>query len=278
MKLIKQITDLNKAINKENDLGFIPTMGSLHKGHESLIKISKKLCKKTIVSIFVNPTQFNDKKDYKTYPRNLNKDINVLKRLKVDFVYLPTVNQIYGNKKLPKITLKKSQKVLCAKSRKNHFEGVLNVLNCFVKLIKPKVMFMGEKDYQQYFLSRNFISKYYKTNVYLCKTIRSSNGMALSSRNILLNNKDLKKCGLIANELLKLKYLLLRMKNNKKVNSKIFKEQIKESRKQLINKFDIKIEYLECRNLVNLNTDLKNKAFKLFVAYYLNKVRLIDNF
>ena len=278
MKLIKQITDLNKAINKENDLGFIPTMGSLHKGHESLIKISKKLCKKTIVSIFVNPTQFNDKEDYKTYPRNLNKDINILKRLKVDFVYLPTVNQIYGNKKLPKITLKKSQRVLCAKSRKNHFEGVLNVLNCFVKLIKPKVMFMGEKDYQQYFLSRNFISKYYKTNVYLCRTIRSSNGIALSSRNILLNNKDLKKCGLIANELLKLKNLLLRMKNNKKVNSKRFKEQIKESRKQLINKFDIKIEYLECRNLVNLNTDLKNKAFKLFVAYYLNKVRLIDNF
>ena len=95
MKLIKQITDLNKAINKEKELGFVPTMGSLHKGHESLIKISKKKCAKTMVSIFVNPTQFNNKKDYKTYPRNLNNDLRVLKRLKVDYIYIPTINQIY---------------------------------------------------------------------------------------------------------------------------------------------------------------------------------------
>ena len=86
MKLIKQITDLNKAIHKGNDLGFVPTMGGLHKGHESLIKISKKICKKTLVSIFVNPTQFNNKNDFNTYPRDLSKDLKVLKRLKVDFV------------------------------------------------------------------------------------------------------------------------------------------------------------------------------------------------
>ena len=95
MKLIKQITDLNKAISEENDLGYVPTMGSLHKGHESLIKISKIKCEKTMVSIFVNPTQFSNKKDYKTYPRSLKKDIKVLKRLNVDYVYLPTVTQIY---------------------------------------------------------------------------------------------------------------------------------------------------------------------------------------
>ena len=98
MKLIRQITDLNKAINKENDLGFVPTMGSLHKGHQSLIKISKKLCKKTLVTIFINPTQFNDKDDYKNYPRNLSNDLKILKKLKVDFVYLPTINQIYNKK------------------------------------------------------------------------------------------------------------------------------------------------------------------------------------
>ena len=95
MKLIKQIADLNKAIINNNDLGFVPTMGSLHKGHEFLIKTSKKLCKKTIVSIFINPTQFNDNNDYKKYPRNLSEDLKILKRLKVDFVYLPTVGQIY---------------------------------------------------------------------------------------------------------------------------------------------------------------------------------------
>ena len=80
MKLIKHITDLNKAINNDKDFGFVPTMGNLHKGHESLIKISKKKCKKTIVSIFVNPTQFNNKEDYKTYPKSLNKDLQVLKK------------------------------------------------------------------------------------------------------------------------------------------------------------------------------------------------------
>tara|TARA_B100000795_G_scaffold255013_1_gene226354 strand:+ start:1 stop:837 length:837 start_codon:yes stop_codon:yes gene_type:complete len=278
MKLIKQITDLNKAIHQENDLGFVPTMGSLHKGHESLIRTSKKLCKKTIVSIFVNPTQFNNKDDYKTYPRNLSKDLKILKKLKVDFVYLPTENQIYKNMNLPKIVFKKSQNILCAKSRKGHFEGVLNVLNRFVKLISPKMMFMGEKDYQQYFLTWNFISKNYKTRVYSCKTIRSSNGMALSSRNIQLNKVRLKASGLIANKLIKLKRSLCTRNGFAKNSSKNSKELIKKMRGNLIEKFNIKIEYLECRNLMTLTTNLNNKPFKLFVAYYLNNVRLIDNF
>ena len=192
MKLIKQITDLNKAINKENELGFVPTMGGLHKGHEYLIKESKKKCKKTLVSIFVNPTQFNNKDDYNNYPRDLKKDLKILKGLKVDFVYLPTIRQIYKEKKLPKIILKKSQRILCAKFRKGHFEGVLNVLNRFVKLISPKIMFMGEKDYQQYILVKDFIKQIYKTSVYPCKTIRDTNGVALSSRNVLLKKVDLK--------------------------------------------------------------------------------------
>ena len=114
MKLIKQITDLNKAINKEKGLGFVPTMGSLHKGHEALIKKSLKKNNKTIVTIFVNPTQFNNKKDYKNYPRNLNRDIKILKKLKVDYLYLPSVNQIF-NEQLPKIILNKSQKSIMCK-------------------------------------------------------------------------------------------------------------------------------------------------------------------
>ena len=186
MKLIKKITDLNKAVNKENKLGFVPTMGGLHKGHEALIKISKKKCKKTLVTIFVNPIQFNDKKDYKTYPKSLSKDLKILKRLKVDYVYLPTVAQIFDNKQLPKISLNKSQKIMCARNRIGHFEGVLDVVNRFVKLVSPKSIFMGEKDYQQFFLVKNFIEKNTKTKVYVCKTIRDSNMIALSSRNSLL--------------------------------------------------------------------------------------------
>ena len=271
MKLIKQITDLNKAINKEKELGFVPTMGSLHKGHESLIKISQKKCKKTIVSIFINPTQFNNVEDYKTYPRNLNNDLKVLKRLKVNYVYVPTVTQIYKLVKTPKIPLKKAEKILCAKFRKGHFEGVLSILNRFVKLISPKIVFMGEKDYQQFFLVKKFIENKYKCSVYPCKTIRSSNKVALSSRNNLLNSDDLKTASLITKKLFNLKNLISKDKKKTKKLIKIIKEE-------LIIRFNIKIEYLECRNLINLNTSLHNKPFKLFVSYNLNKVRLIDNF
>ena len=270
MKLIKQITDLNKAINIEKKLGFVPTMGSLHKGHEALIKESQKKCKKTIVTIFVNPTQFNNKSDYKNYPRDLNKDLKFLKRLKVDYVYLPAEDQIF-KERLPKILLNKSQEILCARFRKGHFEGVINILNRFVKLISPKSMFMGEKDFQQFFLVKNFIEKNYKTKVYVCKTIRDSKMIALSSRNNLLNEIDHNTLSLISNDLINLKKIIYK---NRKQSKKI----INIIKKDLIQKFKVKIEYLECRNIVNLNTNIQKKSFKLFVAFYLNNVRLIDNF
>ena len=271
MKLIKHIADLNKAIKKEKKLGFVPTMGNLHKGHESLIKISKMKCKKTIVSIFVNPTQFNNKKDYRSYPRSLNKDLKVLKRLKVDYVYLPTVAQIYRGEKKSTISLRKSDFILCAKYRIGHFEGVLDILDRFVKSISPKIIFMGEKDYQQFFLIKKFIEKKYKSKVCSCKTIRNSNKVALSSRNNLLNQASLNTAGLITSQLFGLKRSII---NNKNKSNNL----IKNFKKKLTKKFDIKIEYLECRNLINLSTNLYNKPFKLFAAYYLNDVRLIDNF
>tara|TARA_B100000787_G_C16147485_1_gene274931 strand:- start:363 stop:1178 length:816 start_codon:yes stop_codon:yes gene_type:complete len=271
MKLIKQITDLNKAVYKEKRLGFVPTMGSLHKGHESLIRTSQKKCEKTLVTIFVNPSQFNNKKDYKSYPRDLSEDLKILKRLKVDYVYLPRVDQIFNYDKLPKISLNKSQTILCAKYRKGHFEGVLDVLNSFAKLISPKSIFMGEKDYQQFFLVKKYIEKNYKAKVYVCKTIRDSKMIALSSRNNLLDKTNINKLGLITNELLNLKKTIYQ-------NRQKSKKLIDAIKKDLVKKFNIRIEYLECRNIDNLSSNIHGKTFKLFVAYYLNNVRLIDNF
>jgi len=271
MKLIRHITDLNKAIKSNHNLGFVPTMGGLHKGHESLIKKSKKKCKKTLVSIFVNPKQFNNKNDYIRYPRNVNKDLLILKKLKVDFVFLPTIKEIYSKNKSIKFKLNKSQKILCAKYRKGHFEGVLDVVNHFVKLILPKIVFMGEKDFQQFFLVRHFIEKKYKTKIHLCKTIRDTNNVALSSRNYLLNKHQLKNAGLIANELIKLKTII----NNDLKNSNYI---IKNFKRYLIKKFNIKIEYLEARNLINLKINNIDLKYKLFFSYYLNNIRLIDNF
>tara|TARA_B110000196_G_scaffold249630_1_gene218842 strand:+ start:257 stop:1069 length:813 start_codon:yes stop_codon:yes gene_type:complete len=270
MKLIRKNSDLNKAISNTKELGFVPTMGSLHKGHEFLIKVSKRKCKKTLVSIFVNPTQFNDKNDYQNYPRDLNKDLKILKRLKVDFVYLPTINQIYKEKSLSKINLKKSQKILCAKFRKGHFEGVLDIMERFIKLIKPKYIFMGEKDYQQLFLVKDFIKDKHRSKIYPCKTIRDKNKVALSSRNYLLSKKDFNKAGLIAAFLQKLKFTI---KIDRSVNS-----YLNVLKTELIKKYKIKIEYLEIRNEKDLKLTVVNKKNRLFIAYYINKVRLIDNF
>ena len=270
MKIIKLKTDLIKAIEFDKKLGFVPTMGSLHEGHKALIKTSQKSCKNTLVSIFINPTQFNNKKDYKTYPKNLKKDLSYLKKLKVDYVYLPTIKQIYWNKN-GKIRLNKSQNILCAKFRKGHFEGVLDVLDRFVELISPHKIFMGEKDFQQFFLVKNYIENKYDTKVYLCNTIRDKNKLALSSRNSLLSKKSFIKTGIITKKLLKLKNEIDR---NRKKNKKL----ILNLRNELTKNFDIKIEYLECRNIQNLSTNIFNKPFKLFVAYYIDNVRLIDNF
>ena len=133
------------------------------------------------------------------------------------------------------------------------------------------MIFMGEKDYQQFFLVKNFIEKNNNSKVYSCKTIRDSNKVALSSRNNLLSKTNLNTAGLIANKLYNLKRSI---KNDKKKA----KNLILNLKKELIKKFDIKIEYMECRNLINLGTNLYNKPFKIFIAYHLNNVRLIDNF
>ncbi|WP_415277687.1 pantoate--beta-alanine ligase [Candidatus Pelagibacter sp. Uisw_094] len=270
MKLIKLKTDLIKAIKFDKSLGFVPTMGSLHEGHKALIKKSQKICKKTLVSIFVNPTQFNNKKDYKTYPKNLKKDLSYLRKLNVDYIYLPTITQIYL-KKHDKIKLNKSQNILCAKFRKGHFEGVLDVLDRFIELISPQKMFMGEKDFQQFFLVKKYIENKYNTKVYVGKTIRDKNKLALSSRNSLLNKKSFNESGIITKKLLKLK-------NEISKNRKNYKKLIFNLKNELSKNFDIKIEYLECRNTQNLNTSILKKPFKLFAAYYINNVRLIDNF
>ena len=271
MEIIRNILDLNKAILKVKNLGFVPTMGGLHKGHISLIKSSQNKCRKTIVSIYVNPTQFNKKKDFNKYPRNINRDIIILKNLKVDFLFLPKTKDIYKLKRINKIRLKSADRILCGKFRKGHFEGVLDVMDRFLSIIKPNYVFMGEKDFQQLFLIKKFIKNKYNSKIITCPTVREGNKIALSSRNFLLGKKDLYNAGLIAQCLFQFKSSLL--KNNKKID--IIIPQIK---KKLENKYKIKIEYLEVRNTYDLKKTNFLKKYKIFIAYYINKVRLIDNF
>ncbi|MDC3028633.1 pantoate--beta-alanine ligase, partial [Candidatus Pelagibacter sp.] len=179
MKILLNNIDLNEALYGISNIGFVPTMGSLHKGHISLINKSLKECNKTIVSIFINPKQFNNKNDFKKYPRNYKKDLSILKKLKVNFVYIPKKNHIFKSKNQKKIKLLKKDKILCAKYRKGHFEGVIDVMDRLTMIIKPKKIFMGEKDFQQLYLVKSFIQNKYDSKVIECKTIRDTNKLAL---------------------------------------------------------------------------------------------------
>ena len=270
MKTLLNNIDLNEALFDNSNIGFVPTMGSLHDGHISLIKKSLKLSNKTIVSIFVNPKQFNNKEDYKNYPRNIKKDLKILKKLKVDYIYLPRIKDIYKAKNKIKIKLNKKDEILCAKYRKGHFEGVIEVMTRLTNIVNPSKIFMGEKDFQQLLLVKKYVEKNFRSKIISCKTIRDKNKLALSSRNTLLNKNSLIRAGAIARNLITFKKKLLKKKNLKDLTFM--------KKNELKKKYDIKIDYLELRNTKNLRLTNKIKNAKIFIAYYINKVRLIDNF
>jgi pantoate--beta-alanine ligase len=271
MKIILNNSILRKTLGPFNDIGFVPTMGGIHEGHVSLIEKSIKFNKKTIVSIFVNPKQFNDIKDFKSYPSNIKNDLAILKKIKkLDYIYIPKFKDIYENKEKSYIKIKKKDKILCAKYRKGHFEGVLDVMSRLTKLIKPKKIFMGKKDFQQFFLVKKFIEKKFNTKVIGCKTIRNKNKLALSSRNFLLNKQELEDVEKISKTFYKLKNKIKKCKN---INS-----FLRKSKKDLEKFFNIKIEYLENRNTKNLTISHRYQGSKVFLSYYYKNIRLIDNF
>ncbi len=268
MKIILSKKKLIQILKEEEDLGFVPTMGGIHKAHIYIIKKSISLCKKTIVTIFVNKPQFNETNDYKKYPRNIKKDISILRKSKVDYLYLPTTKQIYPSGPNRNIKISSFGKRLCGKSRPGHFKAVVDVIDRFIKIINPNKIFLGEKDMQQLKIIEEFINKnQIKTKVIRCKTIREKNGVACSSRNFLLSKNDFIIASKVYELLYKSKKLLIMKKNIlKKVKNKIFQFGVK------------KIDYIE---LIDINKQTrpfkKNKKYKLFVAYYLGSTRLIDN-
>jgi len=270
MKIIRNTKQLLSIINSKNlDLSFIPTMGGFHRGHLSLILKAKKKKLKTLVSIFVNPTQFDNFSDFKNYPRNVHKDIHKLRKINPNFLFIPKKDDLYKVKRIKKIKLSKFSKYLCGKYRANHFIGVIDVIDRFLKIINPVYIFLGEKDYQQLILIKNFINKKYRAVVVACKTIREKKGLAHSTRNFLLTDKE-KMIGSKVYQLIKKNKKIIKKKNYYKIlknlNDNILKLGVK------------KIEYLE---IIDLNTNnkisTKTKKFKIFISYYLGSIRLIDN-
>ena len=269
MKILHNNADLNEALKNVTNLGFVPTMGGLHEGHKSLIRKSLNYCKETIVSIFVNPKQFNNKNDFKRYPRNIKKDLFILKKMKIKFVYLPKQEIVYDYIRKKKISLKSKDKILCAKYRPGHFEGVIDVMDRLINQVYPQKIFMGEKDLQQLFLVDKYIKKKHKFKIITCKTVRNEKKLALSSRNILLNKKNLNKAELLIQKLFIFKKNLKDKKNIERI--------ISMKKTELSNSLKIKIEYLELRNKFSLKKSHNIKNSNLFIAYYVNKIRLIDN-
>ncbi len=265
MKIFKSRHKLQSEISKIKNISFVPTMGGLHKGHIALFKKSKSLKSNILVSIFVNPKQFNDKGDYLNYPRNLKKDLSILKKFKVDIVYLPSKKDIFSFKPSNKIFLDKFSNQLCGKTRKSHFRGVLNIVNRFLEIINPEYLILGEKDFQQLFLIKKHISKNkIKTKIIPCKTIREKNGVACSTRNNKLNSKQLNRASKIYNSIKSNKYSFFN--NPNQIKKKILEIGVD------------KIDYVKIMNIQTLKKPKTNiEKFKVFVAYFLGKVRLIDN-
>ena len=268
MKIISDKHKLIKFVRSAKNLGFVPTMGAIHKGHISLVKRSIKQCDKTVISIFINKPQFNKKSDFQKYPRILKKDISILKKLKVDYLYLPTEKQIYPDGRNKNIRISSLRKKLCGKFRPGHFESIVDVIDRFLKIIKPKKIYFGEKDMQQLKIIEHFVKKkHIKVNVVGCKTVREKNGVACSSRNFLLSLKEKK----IASKV----YKLLIYKKHALVKNKT---SLKTLKRKILNLGVSKIDYIQVLDVNKLISPFKRiNKYKIFIAYYLRSTRLIDN-
>ena len=268
MKILLNKNKLIKFIKKEKNLGFVPTMGCIHKGHISLIKKSNSQCNKTVVTIFINKPQFNRKSDYQKYPRTLGRDIKILKKLKIDYLYIPSSKQIYPNGPNKEIKISAFGKKLCGKHRPRHFEAIVDVVERFIKIINPKKIYFGQKDMQQLKIIEHFVKKKYsKIKIVGCNTIREKNGIAYSSRNFLLNIKEKKISGKV--------YRLLLSKKKYLVKRKISLNMIKNKILRLgVSKIDY-VKILDINRLVDKN--IRSKKIRIFIAYYLRSTRLIDN-
>ena len=269
--LIVKLTNLKKNNFR---IGLVPTMGALHKGHISLVKKSIKENDYTIVSIFVNPTQFNNKKDLNLYPKNLTKDCNYLDSISADIiVFAPEINDIYDKKlSVKKFNFYDLDKFMEGRYRKGHFNGVVTIVTHLFNIIKPNNAYFGEKDFQQLRIIQELVrDNNIPVNVIGCQTIREKDGLALSSRNIKLSKHYRK----IASKI----YEII---NYVRINfsSMSFLEIYTYVEKFFDNIPEIKLEYFtiaESKILQPVKEKIKNKKYRAFIAVRLNGIRLIDN-
>jgi pantoate--beta-alanine ligase len=279
MVLFKKAADLCKWLDDQGKkpihIGFVPTMGALHAGHISLIELSKKKSHTTVCSIFVNPTQFNDGKDFVKYPVTLEKDISQLESAGCDVLFLPSVKEIYPNglKQSRYYDLGFLETVLEGKFRPGHFQGVCDVVHRLLDIVDPDILYLGQKDYQQCMVITRLIEiikKDKKIKIFVCPTLRESDGLAMSSRNMRLNEQERKKAAKI--------FLCLQLVKRKIVPGNL--SALKAEGQSLLVEAGFKVDYFEIADAKDLSIvttwDRKQKLV-VIVAAFLNEVRLIDN-
>ena len=211
MLILNTINDCkNWRANQKSSVGFVPTMGALHQGHLSLIQKSKKHCSKTIVSIYINPTQFAENEDLSSYPKTITEDLNNLKKLKTDAVFLPTDEEMYPNMEIEDFNYESPLFTkLEGKSRPHFFYGVTKIVSKLFNLVQPSHAFFGEKDAQQSRIIKQMSADLnYNIVIVSCPTVRDKKGLALSSRNQYLSKADQTKASIIYKSLIVIKQLI----------------------------------------------------------------------
>ena len=277
MIVFKKIKELSSFIEQEKkkgkSIGFAPTMGALHDGHISLIINSSTSNRLTVSSIFVNPTQFNNANDFDKYPITIEKDIDLLEKNGCDILFMPTVKEMYPNGFVNPLhyNLSYLETVLEGKYRPGHFQGVCQVVHRLLSIVQPHNLYIGQKDYQQCMVIKKLIeTTHLNINVIIGSTVRELDGLAMSSRNMRLNNEERKKAVKISEVLFFIK---------KEIKSGYI-EDLKERAVNYLSAEGIKADYIAIATADTLevleNWDGKCPIVAL-AAVYLNEVRLIDN-
>jgi pantoate--beta-alanine ligase len=272
------ITSIEKMQDYANNLrhegktiGFVPTMGAIHEGHLALIKQARKESDVLVVSIFINPIQFGEGEDYERYPRNFERDKQLLEEEGVDIIFYPAVEKMYKKSYLTYVNVEKLSEYLCGKYRKNHFRGVATVICKLFNIVKPHKAYFGEKDYQQSLIIKKLVEDLnYDIKIEVLPTVRNQEGLAFSSRNLYLTEAESKKATIIYKALNKAKAML----NSNLKDVKLIKAELI----PLIQQEGLTVQYLEICDPETLEPleKVEDKAL-IAIAAYLGNTRLIDN-
>ena len=275
MRILKTVDELlNWRIKQSGVIGLVPTMGALHLGHLSLVKKCIKTCSLTVVSIFINPTQFSEEEDLKSYPKTINEDRALLEQLHIDVLFLPTEKEMYEKSSSVNIPKSGLFKKLEGISRPHFFYGVTTIVAKLFNAVQPTHAFFGQKDAQQLFIIEQMITKMnYPIKLVACPTIRDLHGLALSSRNHYLTIKQQQKASIIYSGLKHIKQSIENGQNNTVILKESFKTILKTIK-------EIKVEYISiaCATTLNEVEIIADKKLLISTAVLFKNVRLIDNF